>query len=135
MSEGERAAAKAITAWARKARVIKRVEMLGYCDGRTSVDWISGTGGRVMNLLVKGSEKHCRQQLGLSPEEHRAAVARTVRAAREPVPRRASGDYTNAGAYWRKAWDEAASPPGEVPPTPAYAREQSRSHRDIRYLT
>ena len=42
-----------------------------------------------------------------------------------------------AGAYWRKAWDEAASPPGALPPAPAYAREKSsekeRKKRDIRY--
>jgi D-citramalate synthase len=56
--------------------------MLGYCDGSTSVNWIAGTGGRVMNLLAKGSERHCRVQLGLSPEEHRKAVANTLRAAK-----------------------------------------------------
>ena len=82
VSEGERAAAKAITAWARKARVIKRVEMLGYCDGKASVDWIVGAGGKVMNLLTKGSEKHCRSQLGLAPEVHRTRIEETLRYAR-----------------------------------------------------
>ncbi|MFP6640892.1 MAG: alpha-isopropylmalate synthase regulatory domain-containing protein, partial [Myxococcota bacterium] len=79
VSEGEREAACAITKWARKARVIRRIEMLGYCDGKTSVDWISDVGGKAMNLLSKGSEKHCRGQLGLTPEEHRARVAQTIR--------------------------------------------------------
>jgi D-citramalate synthase len=82
VSEGEREAAQAITAWARKARVIQRVEMLGYCDGKASVDWIAGVGGKVVNLLTKGSEKHCRSQLGLSPEEHRERVEQTIRYAR-----------------------------------------------------
>ncbi|MGH0031586.1 MAG: alpha-isopropylmalate synthase regulatory domain-containing protein [Myxococcota bacterium] len=82
VSKGEREAARLVTDWARKRRQLSRVEILGYCDGRASVDWIDGTGGRVMNLLVKGSEKHCREQLGMSPEEHRAAVTRTVRAAK-----------------------------------------------------
>ena len=82
VSEGEREAAQAITAWARKARVIQRIEMLGFCDGKTSVDWIADVGGKVLNLLAKGSEKHCRGQLGLSPEQHRARVAETVRYAR-----------------------------------------------------
>jgi D-citramalate synthase len=82
VSKGEREAARLVTDWARKKRQLQRVEILGYCDGSTSVDWIAGTGGRVMNLLIKGSEKHCRSQLGLSPEEHRAAVTRTVRAAK-----------------------------------------------------
>jgi len=82
VSEGERDAARAITAWARKARVIQRIEMLGFCDGKTSVDWIADAGGKVLNLLAKGSEKHCRGQLGLSPQQHRARVEETVRYAR-----------------------------------------------------
>ena len=79
VSEGEREAARLVTDWARKKRMLSRVEVLGYCDGRTSVDWIVGTGGKVMNLLVKGSEHHCRTQLGMSPEQHRDAVATTIR--------------------------------------------------------
>lgn len=82
VSEGERDAAQAITAWARKARVIKRIEMLGYCDGQASADWVTAAGGKVLNLLTKGSEKHCRSQLGLAPEEHRARVEETIRYAR-----------------------------------------------------
>jgi D-citramalate synthase len=82
VSKGEREAARLVTDWARKRRQLSRVEILGYCDGRASVDWIVGTGGRVMNLLVKGSEEHCRKQLRMKPEEHRAAVAQTARAAK-----------------------------------------------------
>lgn len=82
VSKGEREAARLITAWARSKRMLPRVEMLGYCDGKTSVDWIAATGGRVMNLLIKGSEEHCRTQLGLEPEAHRAAVLQTARHAR-----------------------------------------------------
>lgn len=82
VSEGEREAARRVTDWARKKRLLTRVEMLGYCDGRISVDWIASTGGKVMNLLTKGSETHCRTQLGLEPEKHRERVANTVRYAR-----------------------------------------------------
>jgi D-citramalate synthase len=82
VSEGEREAAELVTKWARRARVLQRVEMLGYCDGDASVDWIAHAGGRVLNLLTKGSERHCRGQLGQPPEEHRAQVEKTVRAAR-----------------------------------------------------
>jgi D-citramalate synthase len=46
------------------------------------VDWIADAGGKVLNLLAKGSEKHCRGQLGLSPEQHRARVEETIRYAR-----------------------------------------------------
>jgi len=82
VSEGERRAAELVTGWARKAKLLPRVEILGYCDGKASVDWITGVGGAVLNLLVKGSEKHCRGQLGLAPEAHRERVAETVRYAR-----------------------------------------------------
>jgi D-citramalate synthase len=82
VSKGEREAARRVTAWAAKKRWLPRVEMLGYCDGRTSVDWVASTGGRVMNLLVKGSELHCRTQLGIAPEKHREAVAQTARHAK-----------------------------------------------------
>ena len=58
VSEGEREAARLVTEWARKKRLLNRIEMLGYVDGRTSVNWICGTGGKVMNLLTKGSERH-----------------------------------------------------------------------------
>ena len=74
VSAGEAEAATRITTWARKARVLQRVEMLGYSDGDASVDWITRAGGKVLNLLTKGSEKHCVRQLGMTPEQHRARV-------------------------------------------------------------
>lgn len=82
VSAGELESAQAITKWARKARVIQRVEMLGYTDGKKSVDWICEAGGKVLNLLTKGSEKHCTMQLGLTPEQHREKIAETIRYAR-----------------------------------------------------
>jgi len=74
VSEGEKEAARLVTEWARKNRKLNRVEMLGYTDGRASVDWIKEAGGEVLNLLTKGSELHCRQQLGKTPEVHRRDV-------------------------------------------------------------
>jgi D-citramalate synthase len=82
VSEGERVAARRVCAWARKAKLLPRVEILGYCDGKTSVDWIHGVAGHAMSLLVKGSERHCVGQLGLAPEAHRESVGKTVRYAR-----------------------------------------------------
>ncbi|MAG33318.1 MAG: 2-isopropylmalate synthase [Deltaproteobacteria bacterium] len=82
VSAGEMEAARTITKWGRKARLIQRIEMLGYCDGKKSVDWICEAGGKVINLLTKGSEKHCREQLNLSPEQHRERVSETIRYAR-----------------------------------------------------
>jgi D-citramalate synthase len=83
VSAGEEAAARRITGWARKQRWIERVEILGYADGRASVDWIAQVRGKVLNLLTKGSERHCRGQLGISPKTHRGRVTETVRYARK----------------------------------------------------
>lgn len=78
VSEGERQAARRIAAWAKREGCAERVEIMGYCDGDLSVRWIKGVGGRVMNLLTKGSEKHCREQLRQTPEQHRQNVAATI---------------------------------------------------------
>jgi D-citramalate synthase len=82
VSEGEREAAALVADWAKRARLLERIEIMGYVDGAVSPEWIAQVGGRVMNLLVKGSEKHCRGQLRQTPEAHRARVAETIRAAR-----------------------------------------------------
>jgi D-citramalate synthase len=81
VSEGERLAARRVAEWARKEGVAGRVEIMGYCDGDLSVRWIKAAGGRVMNLLTKGSEKHCREQLRQTPEQHHKRVAETILAA------------------------------------------------------
>ena len=83
VSEGEREAARRICRWAKRAGASERIEMLGYCDGDLSPAWVAETGGRVLNLLVKGSERHCRTQLGMTPEQHRRRVAQTGEAAKK----------------------------------------------------
>jgi D-citramalate synthase len=82
VSKGESEAAELIAKWARKARMVQRVEILGFCDGTVSVDWIAGVGGKVINLLTKGSERHCRAQLRQTPEQHRKNIEETIRYAR-----------------------------------------------------
>jgi D-citramalate synthase len=47
------------------------------------VDWIASARGKVLNLLTKGSEAHCRGQLGVAPATHRERVAATVGYARK----------------------------------------------------
>jgi D-citramalate synthase len=78
VSEGERLAARRIAIWARREGLAERIEIMGYCDGDASVGWIKGVGGRVMNLLSKGSERHCREQLRQTPEQHRQGVLDTI---------------------------------------------------------
>ena len=83
VSLGEREAARRIARWARREKLLDRLEILGYCDGKASVDWMVDVGVKNMNLLVKGSERHCLKQLGMSPERHRGRVAETIRYARK----------------------------------------------------
>src|SRR5579871_4267473 len=56
ISEGEAQAVQRITDWARSHGLLDRIEILGFVDGTGSVDWIVQNGGRVLNLLAKGSE-------------------------------------------------------------------------------
>ena len=70
VSEGEREAVTKICAYAQKNNLLERVEVLGFVDGGKSIDWIAECGGRVVNLLTKGSLKHCVHQLHKTPEEH-----------------------------------------------------------------
>lgn len=70
VSEGEKDAVSMICRYARQMGALEKVEVLGFVDGTMSIDWIEECGGRVINLLAKGSEKHCRQQLGKTVEEH-----------------------------------------------------------------
>ena len=70
VSEGEREAVTKICAYAQKNGLLDRVEVLGFVDGGKSIDWIGSCGGRVVNLLAKGSLKHCTHQLKKTPDEH-----------------------------------------------------------------
>ncbi len=70
VSQGEFEGAKAIFDWAREHGFLERVEVLGFVDKCESLQWISEAGGKVINLLTKGSLKHCRLQLKKTPEEH-----------------------------------------------------------------
>ena len=70
VSDGERDGVKMICRYAQQAGYIDRVEVLGFVDGNRSIDWIADCGCRVINLLAKGSLKHCTQQLGKTPEQH-----------------------------------------------------------------
>ena len=78
VSEGEREAVTRICAFAKKVGLLERVEVLGFLDGGKSVDWIKECGGQVINLLAKGSLKHCTQQLNKTPDEHISDIRREV---------------------------------------------------------
>lgn len=70
VSNGELKAVSKITKWASENAFIDKIEVLGFVDGDVSLNWIKEAGGKVLNLLCKGSLKHCSKQLKKTPEEH-----------------------------------------------------------------
>lgn len=78
VSDGEKDAVTRICKWARGAGCLHRVEVLGFVDGGTSLKWINDCGCVNINLLAKGSENHCRNQLKKTPVEHFADIRKAV---------------------------------------------------------
>ena len=78
VSEGERKAITDILKWAEHRGCAERMEILGFVDNGKSAEWIRESGGHVMNLLAKGSERHCRVQLRKDPARHRAEVCAEI---------------------------------------------------------
>jgi len=78
VSEGEYDAVKLTVRWAERAGYLSRLEVLGFVDGETSLNWIKSAGCKVMNLLCKGSFKHVTEQLRKTPEQHIADITEVV---------------------------------------------------------
>ena len=81
VSDGEFRSVKRITEWAAKNGCLDRVEILGFVDGNTSLDWIESAGGKVLNLLTKGSLKHVSGQLRKTPDQHWADIEAVLKEA------------------------------------------------------
>jgi D-citramalate synthase len=83
VSEGEYLGASRVLAWAAEKGYLERVEILGFVDGDISLNWIKNAGGKVLNLLCKGSYKHVTEQLRKTPEQHLADIKKVITLARE----------------------------------------------------
>jgi len=83
VSSGEFKTARAIMEWAARKGYLDRIEILGFIDGKVSLDWIDNVGGKVVNLLCKGSYKHVTEQLKKTPEEHIADIRKSIAYAHE----------------------------------------------------
>ncbi len=82
VSEKDKQAVKMICEWASKNGYLDNVEVLGFIDGQKSVDWVRETGCRTINLLCKGSEKHCKYQLQKNINEHISDITKCIKYAR-----------------------------------------------------
>ena len=83
VSDGEFKSVQKMAQWAKANGHIDKLEVLGFVDGTTSLEWILKAGCKVVNLLCKGSQKHCMYQLKKTTEEHLDDVKRCVNIAKE----------------------------------------------------
>ena len=83
VSKGELKAVQHITRWAASKDMLDRVEVLGFVDDGKSLEWVQRAGARTINLLCKGSRRHCEGQLAKSLEEHSSDIRRNVEMAIE----------------------------------------------------
>jgi D-citramalate synthase len=74
VSDGEYETVKRVAKWAATHNYLDKIEVLGFVDGNISLNWVKNAGCKVMNLLCKGSLKHCTKQLGKTPEQHLAGI-------------------------------------------------------------
>ncbi|MDR2621098.1 MAG: 2-isopropylmalate synthase [Dysgonamonadaceae bacterium] len=74
VSSGEFETVRKVAEWASSQQYLDKIEILGFVDGVQSADWIVNAGCRVMNLLCKGSLKHCKEQLRKTPDQHLADI-------------------------------------------------------------
>ena len=78
VSEGEFEAVRRISAWAAARGFLDRVEVLGFVDNGISLKWILDAGCKVINLLSKGSLRHCELQLKKTPQQHIDDIKRAI---------------------------------------------------------
>ena len=83
VSKGESDSFRGVCQWASSKGCLDRVEALGFVDGGKSVDWIADHGGKVVNILAKGSLRHLTKQLRKTPEEHIADIRQVLAAAQK----------------------------------------------------
>jgi D-citramalate synthase len=81
VSSGEFEAIRQITGWALHNNLLRKVEVLGFVDGEVSLNWINDAGGKVINLLCKGSLRHLEKQLRKTPEQHVSDIKEIIRKA------------------------------------------------------
>jgi len=82
-SEGEEQSVANIIKWAEKANQTERIEVLSFVDYTESVDWLNNLGGKVMNLLTKGSLNHLTKQLKKTKQQHLEDIKKTIRYAQQ----------------------------------------------------
>lgn len=83
VSEGEKRAVMDIVQWAQTENLVDKLEILGFIDNYRSIEWAKVVGIKRINLLTKGSHKHCVEQLKKTPKQHAQEIVKTVQYAAE----------------------------------------------------
>ena len=83
VSDKEQETAREIFQWGKEKGCLDKIEVLGFVDNYRSIEWIREAGGQVLNLLTKGSQKHCEVQLGKNLSQHLKDIAASVQRAVE----------------------------------------------------
>ena len=78
VSEGEKKAVIKMITWAKEADLVDKFEVLSFVDKDRSVKWAKSLGIKRLNLLTKGSYKHCTEQLKKTPVQHIEAIRETI---------------------------------------------------------
>ena len=78
VSMGEFQAVKKITEWAKEKKFLNRIEILTFLDNNISLEWLIRSGGRVQNLLTKGSLNHLTYQIKQAPKDYFKSVIKAV---------------------------------------------------------
>jgi (R)-citramalate synthase len=78
VSEGEFDATCKIADWAANNGYLDKIEVLGFVDGDTSLQWINRAGVKVVNLLCKGSRRHLEKQLRKTADQHVADIKNVI---------------------------------------------------------
>ncbi|MFV0627215.1 MAG: alpha-isopropylmalate synthase regulatory domain-containing protein [Alphaproteobacteria bacterium] len=83
VSPDEQVGLTRIMDWAKSAKMQDRIEALSFTDFDKSISWLEPTGCRKINLLTKGSQRHCELQLKKTLQEHLVDVEKTVKYAQD----------------------------------------------------
>jgi D-citramalate synthase len=78
VSKGEKEAVIKIVDWAQNHHLLNRLEILSFVDKNKSIDWVKSVGVKRVNLLTKGSYRHCTEQLRKTPEQHLQDIQETI---------------------------------------------------------
>lgn len=93
VGESESNSLQKIMTWAIQTGHEGKIEALSFVDHKRSIDWLQNSKCRRINLLTKGSRKHCEKQLGKSIGGHLEMIKNTV-------------DYAHSKDFWVAAYLE-----------------------------